>query len=135
MEYSAGIIVVKDGEYLLVHSRENEEWGLPKGHLEEGESEEEAAHRELYEESGVTAELIEGFKEQVHYKVHRGKTPKRVTYFLGRAVSEGERTHVHEIDAVRWCPYEEALGLLPHDDLKEALEKAHTFLQERFHNT
>ncbi|MFP4524017.1 MAG: NUDIX domain-containing protein [Candidatus Woesearchaeota archaeon] len=135
MEYSAGIVVVKDGEYLLVHSKENEEWGLPKGHLEAGETEEEAAHRELYEESGVTVELVEGFKEPVHYRVHQGKTPKRATYFLGIAVSEGERTHKDEIDEVRWCAYEEAYTLLPHDDLKEALDKAHRFLQERFHNT
>jgi len=131
MEYSAGIIVVKDGECLLVHSKENEEWGFPKGHLEEGETEEEAAQRELHEESGVTAELVEGFKEQVHYRVHQGNTPKRATYFLGRAVSESERTHKDEIDDVRWSTYEEAYTLLPHDDLKEALEKAQRFLKEQ----
>ena len=134
MEKSAGVIVAKDGRYLLVHSKENKEWGLPKGHVEEGESYEEAAHRELHEESGVAAELIPRFEEKVSYTV-RGTTPKTVTYFLGTPIKEEERTHKDEIDEVRWCTYEEGLELLPHQDLKEALEKAHSFLKKRFHNT
>ncbi|MBW2983256.1 NUDIX domain-containing protein [Candidatus Woesearchaeota archaeon] len=105
--------------------------GLPERHLEPGEIEEEAVHRELYEEAGVTADLVEDFKEEVHYRVRQGKTPKRATYFLGRAVSEARRTHIHEIDAVKWHPYEECLKLIPHDDLKGMLEKADAFLKEK----
>lgn len=50
-----GIIVISkdDFEILLVRGKKSKKWGFPKGHMEFGETEEETAKRELYEETGI----------------------------------------------------------------------------------
>ena len=68
--YSAGIITYTTDndhiEYLLLHYRDGH-WDFPKGKLEPRETKQEAAHRELYEETGLTAELDNDFEETFSY--------------------------------------------------------------------
>ena len=71
-EKSAGVIVFRrhheQGTQYLVMYHHGEYWNFPKGHIEEGESEIEAALRELEEEAGVTGvKIIEGFREQTQF--------------------------------------------------------------------
>ena len=66
-EKSCGAIIyrIKDDnlEFLTISHRSDGHWGFPKGHVEKGESEEETAIREIYEETGLQVNLIDGFRE------------------------------------------------------------------------
>jgi len=133
-EYSAGGIVLRPGEdgrwdVLLIATHEGGRWSLPKGHVEEGESEAEAAVREVREETGIDAEVIAPV-DTVDYW-YRWKGPegsvlihKRVTYFLMRYVSGDVRNHGWEVDEARWFPLEEALQTVTYRDERELIRKA-----------
>ena len=124
MEYSAGVIPYRDGKYYLIKNKESQEWGFPKGHLEPGETTSEAAVRELFEEAGLQAVFVEGFKERVSYFIHDKGSWKTVTYFLGRVVVEERPTTPEEVDGQGWYSYEESMRLLAHEEMRVMLTKA-----------
>jgi bis(5'-nucleosidyl)-tetraphosphatase len=127
---SAGIIPFHEGAYLLVLDRHSRTWGFPKGHLEEGETEEQTAHRELGEETGITADILEGFRERISYIMPDSRR-KTVTYFLGEARKTTVRLQQEELDDHAWLPYDEAYGRISFPDLKELLRKAEDFRKKR----
>jgi bis(5'-nucleosidyl)-tetraphosphatase len=119
----AGAIAFKivDGApfVLLVRAKKNpEHWIFPKGHIDEGETAEIAAGRELEEEAAISAELV---APAGALEFQSGKELVHVEYFLFRFRAEVERTEDRE---VRWCTYEEALELLSHPDAAALLRKA-----------
>ena len=107
-------------EYLLVEARGSRgEWVLPKGHIEPGETAEAAAVREVEEEAGVRATIVAPAGESEF--VADGK-PVRTIFFLMRYEAEASRT---EERARAWRSYEDALSLLPFDNLRRVLTQAH----------
>ena len=110
MVRAAGGVVVRDGSVLLVHRPKYDDWSFPKGKLEDGETWEEAAVREVEEESGLRCTLGEELG-RTHYLVLQG--PKEVRYY--RMTSDGEAHAQNEVDEVRWVPLSEARELLTHD--------------------
>ena len=140
-EFSAGGIVLRpraDGgwDVLLIATHGGERWSLPKGHVEPGESEAEAAVREVREETGVEAEIIAPV-DTVEYW-YRWKGPegsvlihKRVTFFLMRYRSGDVRNHGWEVDDARWFPLEEALNKVTYKEEKELLRKAVQLVRNR----
>ena len=107
---AGGGIVVRDGCVLLVHRPKYDDWSFPKGKLEEGESWEDAAVREVAEETGLAAELGPEVARS-HYDVEQG--PKEVRYF--RMTAAGEAQPANEVDEVRWAAPAEARALLSYD--------------------
>ena len=99
-------------EVLVIHRPRYDDWTLPKGKLERGESVEEGALREVVEETGVTAEIERRIGETA-YRDRSGR-PKRVTYFAMRPVS-GDFTKNREVDEIRWVTLDEASELLSYD--------------------
>ncbi len=83
--------------------------GLPKGHLDGDETPEQAARREVAEEAGVTAELVEELGDVCYRYDRRGRrVAKTVRFYLFRYVSGSVDDHDHEIEEARWMPLEQA---------------------------
>ncbi|MFL5884563.1 MAG: NUDIX domain-containing protein [Thermoleophilaceae bacterium] len=106
---------VKDGAVLA----------LPKGHIDEGESAAEAAAREVREEAGVEATLVEKLGD-VRYWYQRGgeRVLKVVSFFLFRYRSGSVRDHDHEVDSAEWVPLEDAPRLLSYKGEREMASAA-----------
>jgi 8-oxo-dGTP diphosphatase len=107
---AGGVVLRDDGAVLVVHRPRYDDWSLPKGKLESGESWEEAALREVLEESGVGARLLRELDDD-HYVDRKGR-PKRVRWWLMQAVAIDAREPDGEVDEVRWVPLAEADALL-----------------------
>ncbi len=99
---------------LLVHRPRYDDWSLPKGKLESGESSEAAALREVEEETGLRCRTT-GELPPTRYNDRKGRS-KRVRYWL-MEVLEGAFAPNDEVDEVRWVLAEEATHHLtyPHD--------------------
>jgi 8-oxo-dGTP pyrophosphatase MutT (NUDIX family) len=106
---AAGGVIERDGSVLLVHRPEYDDWSFPKGKLEDGETWEDAAVREVEEETGLRCQVGEEVG-RTSYEVQAG--PKEVRYF--RMSCAGEAHAQNEIDEVRWVALDEARELLTH---------------------
>jgi 8-oxo-dGTP diphosphatase len=111
---AAGGVIVRDGRVLLVHRPKYDDWSLPKGKLDGGEGWEDAALREVHEETGLRCDLGEELPP-VRYRDAK-RRPKRVRYWR-MTNCHGDFTPNSEVDNVRWVGRDEALELLsyPHD--------------------
>ena len=119
----AGGVVRRQGDdgpaFLIVRaSRPPYEWVLPKGHIESGETPEQAARREVLEEAGVDAEVVMPIGDEA-FDVDA--TPVRVRFFLMRYLQAGTASERREI---RWCPPDEAERLLAFDSAREMVRRA-----------
>ncbi len=127
--FSAGGIVIKnvDGDlFVLVtqHSK-HKGWDFPKGHLELGETSEKAAVREVFEETGVVAEVVEKVGESKYfYFEDKQRVFKTVVYFLMRFVSPGESTTPEEVSEIVWLAPEKVEEKLTFKDTKEVWRMA-----------
>jgi mutator protein MutT len=129
-DFSAGGVVVRDQEVIaIVPIKRSSDGvrvlGLPKGHLDPGETPEQAATREVREETGVTAELIEPLGE-IHYRFdRRGRSvAKTVVFYLFRYLSGSVEDHDHEIERALWMPIDEAVRELTYAGEREMVERA-----------
>jgi 8-oxo-dGTP diphosphatase len=97
-------------EIVLVHRPKYDDWSFPKGKVETGESDEEAAVREVREETGFDVSLGAEL-DTVRYVDGRGR-PKRVRYWRMRVVGGRPTVPNAEVDALRWLAPEDATTLL-----------------------
>jgi len=118
---AAGGVVVRDGQIALVHRPRYDDWTLPKGKLDPGESFEEAAMREVQEETGVRAHLVRELPP-TRYRV--GGRPKIVRYWLMDVDHEGPFEPNDETDQLRWVTLGDALRLLTYDRDRDVLAGA-----------
>lgn len=103
-----------DVEVVMVHRPRYDDWSLPKGKLDPGESDEEAALREVEEETTVTARLGPELPSTTY--LDRSGRHKRVRYWA-MTVVDGRPAAANEVDEAVWVPFAEAAGRLsyPHD--------------------
>lgn len=134
-EYSCGAVVFTRANgvphYLLIRQRDQGEGchGFPKGHMEPGETEEQTALREIFEEVGLRVKLLPGFRAVTEYDLHElPGTRKRVVFFLGEY--ENQTVRIQETEIASWClaPFGEALELTEFADSRRILTDAHAFL-------
>jgi 8-oxo-dGTP pyrophosphatase MutT (NUDIX family) len=109
---AAGGVVERDGRVLLVHRPRYDDWTFPKGKLDPGESFEDAAVREVQEETGIRAGLGRELPSS-RYEVN-GR-PKLVRYWLMTAKAESDFEPNEETDELRWVTPDEARELLTYD--------------------
>jgi 8-oxo-dGTP pyrophosphatase MutT (NUDIX family) len=112
---AAGGLVTRSGagggiEIVLVHRPKYDDWTFPKGKLEAGESDEEAAVREVGEETGFACTLAEELAT-VRYIDARGR-PKRVRYWIMTIVGGDATVPNAEVDDLRWLSPDDASTLL-----------------------
>ncbi len=99
--------------------------GLPKGHLDPGETPVEAATREVREEGGVVADPLEELGEVSYcYWRHGKRTPKSVVFFLFEYRSGDPSEHDHEVEEARWMPIAEAATSLSYEGERTMVERA-----------
>jgi 8-oxo-dGTP pyrophosphatase MutT (NUDIX family) len=132
--YSAGAVVVNAGGCLVI--RRDQEWSFPKGHLEQDEDPEDAAVREVMEETGIEIEVdAELGTTTFEFLSETGmRNRKRVDWFLGHGVG-GEIRHPSRFAEVKFVPLAEASILLTHDDDRALLERAIEVVQSPTHES
>jgi 8-oxo-dGTP diphosphatase len=115
VEAAGGVVLGHDGRVALVHRPRYDDWSLPKGKLDPGESFEEAALREVEEETGMRCRLLDKL-DPVEYRDNKGRQ-KLVRYWLMAVDEDPGFMPNDEVDELRWVPPEEAVALLsyPHD--------------------
>ncbi|MEA2454930.1 MAG: 8-oxo-(d)GTP phosphatase [Thermoleophilaceae bacterium] len=118
---AAGGVVMRDGQVALVHRPEYDDWTLPKGKLDAGESFEEAALREVREETGLSARLVRELPP-AEYSVR--DRPKLVRYWLMDVADDPGFAPNDEVDELRWLAPADAASLLTYDRDKEVLAAA-----------
>ena len=97
-------------EVLLIHRRRYNDWTLPKGKVEPGESLPACAVREVFEETGVTVRLAAPL-DTIRYEAGKAG-PKKVDWWGGIPVREVPRSPDDEVDMVSWLPLRAALTRL-----------------------
>ncbi|MFL5860554.1 MAG: NUDIX hydrolase [Solirubrobacteraceae bacterium] len=129
-EFSAGGVVVRGDEVVVIvpvkrAADGRRVLGLPKGHPDGDETPEEAARREVAEEAGVQAELVEELGD-VSYRYERKgrRIAKVVRFFLFRYVSGDVADHDHEIEQARWMPLEQAARELTYAGERDIVKRA-----------
>ena len=115
---AAGGVVMRDGQVALVHRPRYNDWTLPKGKLDASESFEEAALREVQEETGLHARLVRELPGVAYQVAGR---PKVVRYWLMDVEHEGPFVPNDETDELRWVPPAEALRILTYDRDRDVL--------------
>jgi 8-oxo-dGTP pyrophosphatase MutT (NUDIX family) len=126
-EHSSGgaVISTKGGvAYVaMIATRGKTRWGLPKGAVSEGETSEQAALREVLEETGLEAEILKPL-DTIEYFFRAGDTliRKRVDFYLMRYVSGELTPQLSEVDDVEWVELSEAVGRASFDSERKLLE-------------
>jgi 8-oxo-dGTP pyrophosphatase MutT (NUDIX family) len=128
-EHSSGGAVLSfrdDVPYVaLIATRGRLRWGLPKGAVSEGETSEQAALREVQEETGLDASIVKPL-DTIEYYFRGGGTliRKRVDFYLMNYVSGTLTPQLSEVDDVQWVELSEAIQRASFDSEKKLLEMA-----------
>ena len=119
---AAGGVLVRDGKVALVHRPKYDDWTLPKGKLDDGETFEQAALREVEEETGLRCRLG---RELPSSKYIDPKGRRKLVRYWQMEPLEGEFKPNKEVDELRWAEPDEARKLLTYErdrDILAALE-------------
>ena len=133
--YGFVIFRINEGEieFLLIKHKKGH-WSFPKGHKNYGESEIEAATRELEEETGLKNIDIKdesiSFEEKYNYNFKKKTIKKTVKYYLGQAnTREIVRPDNYEVMEYTWCDFDKAKELITFDNTIEVLEDSNKIIK------
>lgn len=128
-EHSSGgaVISMRDGQpcVAMIATRGRTRWGLPKGAVSKGETSEQAALREVQEETGLMADIVRPL-ETIEYHFRAGDTliRKRVDFYLMQYVAGALVPQLSEVDDVEWVPLSEAIERASFESEKKLLASA-----------
>ncbi len=134
---SGGVAFRKKGrrvEVALISVGDENRWQLPKGIIDKGEATEAAARREVREEAGIDAEMIERIDRAEYWyfskeQNQRIRYHKFVYFFLLRYKSGDVKDHDSEVNEARWFDIDEAITLLAFNSEKKIMEKAKALIE------
>lgn len=114
-------------KFIAVKSKTGGHWGFPKGHVEDRESEQETAMREVLEETGLNITLCDGFRTTIKYSPTEGII-KEVVFFIGKSLYGEVNIQQEEIMNYKWLDYSKAVELLTFDYEKNVLSEVKDFI-------
>ncbi|MGI0080049.1 MAG: bis(5'-nucleosyl)-tetraphosphatase [Nitrososphaerales archaeon] len=140
-ELSSGAVVFhqdpkKGGLRYLVLNYPAGHWDFPKGAVERGETEQEAARREILEETGIKVDkFISNFRKKIeyHYRRSDGLSHKQVVFFLARAERDDVKISF-EHSGFEWLTYEQSARRLTFENARNVLREANEFLSKQAAN-
>lgn len=134
-EFSSGGCVFKDDKWLVTKSAASDlypkqVWRLPKGWIDEGEKVEKAALREVREEGGIEAKIIQKIETVKYFftTADKSKILKFVTFYLMEFIKDLPESFGEETSEIAWLPYEEAYKKLSFSGERQVLKKAKELL-------
>lgn len=128
-EKSCGAIVInKNNKILLVHHNAGH-WDFPKGHIENGETEEQTAIREVKEETNIDIIINNRYRYTTSYSP-KENVMKEVVYFLAQNIDEDKKPQLEEVSEVKWFTLEEAMNTITYENSKEILNKLKKDIEE-----
>lgn len=127
-EKSCGVIVFKDNKVLLVRHNLGR-YGLPKGHVEENETEKETALREVKEETNVDTKIIDGFREVITYSP-KENVMKDVVFFIGTCNNYELKVQESEVSEAIFVDIEKAIDTITYNDERRTLIEAIEFYKK-----
>ena len=133
-ETSAGGVVYRlhEGSALFLLIRDSyQNWGFPKGHLESGERAEDAALREVREETGIDDLALRGRIETIDwYFRFRGQLIHKVCHFYLMETSQATTNpqHAEGITACRWVAYDDARSAISYANARKVLGRAYEMI-------
>ena len=131
-EKSCGAVIFRknknDVKLLLVKNHNGRHWSFPKGHIEENETEEETAIREIKEETNLDVKIMDNFREVSSYCPF-GKIRKEVVFFLARTVSDNIKLQESEIDSFLWVDIDGAKKLCSYENDFNLIDKADGYIK------
>lgn len=131
-EFSAGAIIYKEsgGKLLfLLLLKDNDEYDIPKGHIESGEDSTTAAKREIQEETGLKVDFLPYFSTSTRYFFFKGreKVIKNVRIFISMVGEEKVRIS-YEHKGFEWLEYDEAYEKIKFKDMRKVLETVNDYI-------
>lgn len=129
-EKSCGAVVIKEENgkiKFLIIKQHDEYWHFPKGHVEEGETEEETAIREIKEETNIDVEIDNRFRKVITYSP-KENTIKDVVFFIGKAKSNDLIIDKSELLEAKWVNAKEVENYFEYEDNKEVFKAALKYL-------
>ena len=123
---------MRGSEILLISVMDGRRWQLPKGHIEEGETPEQTAVREVREETGVTGTVRAPLPGVEYWFVDRGRkrVHKTVDYFLLDFVSgDAANYDRREVSGAEWMSWDEGIARLTFENERKAVQAARSIVE------
>lgn len=127
--YGAVVLEKTETDYMVLLVTGFNGLSFPKGHIEESETPEQAAIREVYEETGIPIALDTAFSRTVESP--RARDRRTVTFYLGKSLTGLQAPHVAEVKEALWLPLAQALDRIQYRPDRDILHQAVAYLAEK----
>ena len=121
-EKSCGCIILNDKNEILLVLQSAGHWGLPKGHVEEGETEEQTAIREVKEETNVDVIVNTNLRYSMVYSP-KEDVEKEVVYFIAKNTSNDCKPQLEEVQEMKWLDIDNAIDTITYENSKDLLRE------------